>query len=67
MELEKLAKEIAAEADECCYRGGEWEERIRASALQKLTNTYNAALEEAAKEAELWDETVPTRIRNLKK
>jgi len=29
---------------------------------------WNAAIETAAREAELWmDETVPTRIRNLKK
>lgn len=68
VELEKLAKEIASKADECCYRGGEWEEEgIRVLALQKLKKVYNEAIEETAKLEMFQDGWISEEIRNLKK
>lgn len=67
MNIEKAAEEIASEADECCYRGGEWEEGIKVLALQKLKEAYNLGIEDAADEIEYCNPKEAEEIRKLRK
>lgn len=51
MTIESLAKEIAAEANECCNRSDGWQEDIETFALERLKQIYNSAVEDAANTA----------------